>query len=164
MDWPTAIMCGALGGCVIEAIAFYGNVAAWQAERRELLARPQEDSPLPTLRARIDIPADSLVFLTRLALGAIAGALFHSQIIGMTAAVAVGASAPGLLRQLGTTRPVQEAVQEPQPGEPAVRQGPAPEATSAPTVSATLGPPAVLPATLGPPTVLPATPGEVPAE
>jgi hypothetical protein len=140
-------MCGALGGCVIEAIAFYGNVSAWQAERRELLARPQPDRPLPTLRARIDLPADSLVFLTRLALGAIAGALFHSQIIGMTAAVAVGASAPGLLRQLGTTRPVQEAVQEPQPGEPATtpQRQPAPAADP-------------------PPALLPPTPGEVPAE
>ncbi|MFF4199695.1 hypothetical protein ACFYZ8_03050 [Streptomyces sp. NPDC001668] len=140
-------MCGALGGCVIEAIAFYGNVSAWQAERRELLAQPQEGRPLPTLRARIDIPADSLVFLTRLALGAIAGALFHSQIIGMTAAVAVGASAPGLLRQLGTTRPVQEAVQEPQPADP---------------VTAPQRPPG--PTTATPPVLLPPTPGEVPAE
>ncbi|MFE3852777.1 hypothetical protein ACFXPN_16755 [Streptomyces griseorubiginosus] len=158
MDWPTAIMCGALGGCVIEAIAFYGNVSAWQAERRELLAGPREDRPLPTLRARIDIPADSLVFLTRLALGALAGALFHSQVIGMTAAVAVGASAPGLLRQLGATRLVQEAVREPEPAQEtatmAQRQPPpAPEQT-----------PTQAPAPDAPGVLLPPVPGEVPAE
>ncbi|MFJ9004090.1 hypothetical protein [Streptomyces canus] len=156
MDWPTAIMCGALGGCVIEAIAFYGNVSAWQAERRELLARPREDRPLPTLRARIDIPADSLVLLTRLALGALAGALFHSQVIGMTAAVAVGASAPGLLRQLGTTRTVQEAVREPEPARettPTAQRPPPPGPAPAPTP---------VPDTPG--ALLPPVPGEVPAE
>ncbi|MEU6256344.1 hypothetical protein [Streptomyces sp. NPDC047043] len=131
MDWRTAIMCGVLGGFVIEAIAFYGQVSAWQAARREALARRRKKKRLPSLSEHVDVPADSLVALTRLALGGLAGALFHSQIIGMTAAVAVGASAPALLRQLGAVRQVQAAFQEPQslesrpqPLAPAAAEGP----------------------------------------
>ena len=47
------------------------------------------------------VSSDSLVFLTRLALGAVAGFIFRGQVDGATAAVAVGASAPALLKQLG---------------------------------------------------------------
>ncbi|KPI15730.1 hypothetical protein OK074_2175 [Actinobacteria bacterium OK074] len=111
MDWPTAILCGAIGGCVIEAIVFYGRVSMWQAARRR--AAEKRRKRLPPLRDYIDVPADSLVALTRLVLGATAGWLFHTQIIGVYAAVAVGASAPALLRQLGTVRQVQDVVHGP---------------------------------------------------
>ncbi|WP_406352095.1 hypothetical protein [Streptomyces sp. NBC_00658] len=113
MDWPTAMVCGAIGGCLIEAIVFYGRVSEWRTARHEARARARRRKRLPSLREHVDLPADSLVALTRLALGGIAGGLFHSQVIGMMAAVAVGASAPALLQQLGATRQVQEALQEP---------------------------------------------------
>lgn len=113
VDWPTAMVCGAIGGCLIEAIVFYGRVSEWRTARHEARARAKRRKRLPSLREHVDLPADSLVALTRLALGGIAGGLFHSQVIGMMAAVAVGASAPALLQQLGATRQVQEALQEP---------------------------------------------------
>lgn len=148
MDWPTAMVCGAIGGCLIEAIVFYGRVSEWRTARHEARARARARARrrkrLPSLREHVDLPADSLVALTRLALGGIAGGLFHSQVIGMMAAVAVGASAPALLQQLGATRQVQEALQEPGAAE------------SAPPRPASIGDGLVL-------GVAPA-PGEVPAE
>ena len=56
---------------------------------------------MPKLALDVGVPADSLVFSTRLALGAVAGFIFRGQVDGATAAVAVGASAPALLKQLG---------------------------------------------------------------
>lgn len=164
-------MCGALGGLVIQAIAFYGNIAAWQAARRAALARPRRRKPLPSLREHVDLPADSLVALTRLGLGALAGALFHTQIIGMTAAVAVGASAPALLRQLGALPQVQQGFQEPQPGEPRPAP-PSPTTTEGPSPRPTaVESPSLRPAAVESPSLRPATaegpslaPGEVPAE
>jgi hypothetical protein len=56
----------------------------------------------------MDVKADALVLLTRFFLGATGGAVFHSQIVGTTAAIAIGASAPALLAQFGKTS-VREA-------------------------------------------------------
>jgi len=100
MGWLSITVLGACGGAVVQALVFTGNVQEWQYARRK--ARERRRRQLPRLTQFVDLPADTAVFATRLALGALAGFLFHSQVTGATAAVAVGASAPALLRQLGT--------------------------------------------------------------
>jgi hypothetical protein len=109
LDWVTAAAFGAAGGVVIEAISMWENLTRWQEARRK--ARATHHRPLPKLTGYIDPLADTLVALTRLVLGAAAGGLLHVQITGSIAAIAVGTSAPAILRQLGTARTVEEAVQ-----------------------------------------------------
>jgi hypothetical protein len=70
---------------------------------------------LPRLRRFIDLPVVATVALTRLLLGAAAGWVFHDQLVGFSAAIAVGASGPAILQQLGAFQPVREAVQGPEP-------------------------------------------------
>ncbi|MGP3984699.1 hypothetical protein [Streptomyces sp. KR80] len=115
MDWPTAIVYGAMGGAIVEAVVFYGRISTWQAVRHRVLAKGK--GRLPPLRRYVDLPSDLLAAVTRLLLGAGAGWLFHSQITGVYAAVAVGASAPALLRQLGATRSLRGVVEGTSPGE-----------------------------------------------
>lgn len=102
MDWLAITALGACGGAVVQVIDLAVCARDWRKARHEALLGRK--TPLPKLAAYVDVPADSLVFLTRLALGAIAGFIFHAQVAGATAAVAVGASAPALLRQLGGLR------------------------------------------------------------
>jgi hypothetical protein len=109
MDWLTAAWLGGAGGALVEAIALHGYLTNWQEARRR--GRHDKDAELPTLDQFIDIPADTLVAITRLVLGAAAGLVFHTQINGVAAAVAVGAAAPALLQQLGTFRAIRDAVQ-----------------------------------------------------
>lgn len=101
MNWLTALALGACGGALVQAIAFFGAVQTWQVSRQRALARGRSPKPL---RKVVDPPADLLVLLTRLGLGGVAGILFHAQITGAVAAIAVGASAPALLRQLGAVQ------------------------------------------------------------
>ncbi|MFD7999461.1 hypothetical protein [Streptomyces mirabilis] len=110
MQWTTCITCGALGGLVVEIVVFYGRIAAWQAARHRALSRNQTRDQLPPLGKYIDAPSDALAALTRLSLGASAGWIFSPQLTGAFAAVAVGASAPALLRQLGSAKTVQAAI------------------------------------------------------
>ncbi len=65
---------------------------------------------MPPLRRYIDLPADITAGLSRIALGALTGWLLHSQISGLYAAVAAGASAPALIRQMGSLTTVQNAI------------------------------------------------------
>ncbi|WP_052434311.1 hypothetical protein [Streptacidiphilus melanogenes] len=109
MDWFHGAAYGAVGGALIEALVFNGRVLAWQAARRQ--ARESRRRKLPPLRAYVDPPADVAAALSRVLLGAVVGWLLRSQITGLYAAVAAGASAPALLRQLGSFRTVQEVVQ-----------------------------------------------------
>ena len=108
MNWPTVILLGACGGLIVQAVTFSANVNAWQAARREALGKRLQGkhSSMPKLTFFVDPAADVLVLLTRLGLGAGAGALFHAQVTGATAAVAVGATAPALLRQFGAARTI----------------------------------------------------------
>ena len=99
MDWLVVTALGACGGAIVQLIDLAVSAKEWQKARRE--ARIRRESLMPKLAVYVDVPADSLVFLTRLALGAVAGFIFRGQIDGATAAVAVGASAPALLKQLG---------------------------------------------------------------
>jgi hypothetical protein len=101
MQWLAACALGACGGVIVEVIQAWGDLVEWQHARRAAW-RHRWRLPLPA--HYIDVPARALVLATRLALGALAGLIFHAQITGSVAAIAVGASAPALLEQLGRGR------------------------------------------------------------
>ncbi|MFD0392401.1 hypothetical protein ACFQ3Z_04635 [Streptomyces nogalater] len=99
---------GAGGGLVVEAVVTFGRLHAWQQARHAARATAEV---LPRLGAYIDLPADSLAALFRVVLGCAAGWLLHAELDGMVAAVAVGASAPAVLAQMGSVTTVTEALQ-----------------------------------------------------
>lgn len=115
MDLLTVTLLGACGGAIVQLIDLAAAAKAWQDARHQ--ARRKRRSPLPSLADYIDLPADSLVFLTRLAMGALAGLVFHAHVDSIPAAVAVGASAPAVFRQLGSFRKVGDALEEGTGGE-----------------------------------------------
>lgn len=103
MDWLLAMTYGAIGGAVVEAVVSSDRILAWNAARHQALAhRPA--TAVPAVTAYLDPLSDVAAGLTRILLGAVAGALFHSQVTGAYAAIAVGCSAPTVLRQLGSAR------------------------------------------------------------
>ncbi|MGI5404995.1 hypothetical protein ACQEVG_37200 [Streptomyces sp. CA-135486] len=110
MEWTASVTYGALGGFVVEIVVFYGRIAAWQTARHRALAKNRRRDKLPRLDKYIDPPSDVLAALTRVSLGAGAGWLFAPQLTGALATVAVGASAPALLRQLGSARTLQGVI------------------------------------------------------
>ncbi|WP_031069287.1 hypothetical protein [Streptomyces sp. NRRL WC-3742] len=111
MDWAQAAGYGAVGGALVELVIVNGRLLAWQAARHR--ARDERKRRLPPLRHYIDPTADLAAALSRIALGALTGWLLHSQVTGLYAAVAAGASAPALIRQLGTFGSVQDVVRGP---------------------------------------------------
>ena len=102
MDWQTITGLGACGGALVTVVAFSADVTSWQRARR--MARIKGER-LPSLAGFVDLPADSLSLVTRMALGALAGLLFRAQVSGAQAAIAVGAAAPALLTQFVTDHP-----------------------------------------------------------
>jgi hypothetical protein len=102
VDVCLAVGLGAIGGAVAEAVHGCGNLFAWQKARHTALLRNRQP---PALTKYIDPLSDVLVAVTRLLMGAGAGWVFHDQVTGVTAAIAVGASAPALLAQVGAGRP-----------------------------------------------------------
>jgi hypothetical protein len=104
----TATLLGASGGLLVLLIFWHGCLTRWREARRQ--ARQQQEPTAPRLGAFVDVWPDVLAGLTQVVLGAAAGALFHQQIVGVAAAVAVGAAAPSLLQQLGNSRSVKDAV------------------------------------------------------
>jgi len=125
MEWSMSITYGALGGLVVEIVVFYGRIATWQAARHRALSRNRRRDKLPRFDKYIDPPSDALAALTRVSLGAGAGWLFSGQLTGALATVAVGASAPALLRQFGSARTLQAAIAgtQPEPAAPAATAG-----------------------------------------
>lgn len=103
MDWLLAMTYGAIGGAVVEAVVSSDRVLAWNAARHQALAHTPA-TPVPTLTAYLDPLSDVAAGVTRIMLGAVAGWLFHSQVTGAYAAIAVGCAAPTVLRQLGSAR------------------------------------------------------------
>ncbi|MFD0567979.1 hypothetical protein ACFQ0T_00120 [Kitasatospora gansuensis] len=101
MNWVHAAGYGAVGGLLVELLVLNGRLQSWQAARR--LAR-EGRRKLPTFRKYVDVPADLAAALSRVLLGALTGWLLHPQISGLYAAVAAGASAPALIRQMGSFR------------------------------------------------------------
>jgi hypothetical protein len=103
VDWLLAMTYGAIGGAVVEAVVSSDRVLAWNAARHQALAHTPA-IPVPALTAYLDPLSDVAAGVTRILLGAVAGWLFHSQVTGAYAAIAVGCSAPTVLRQLGSAR------------------------------------------------------------
>jgi hypothetical protein len=101
MDWVVAGTLGMIGGGVVELVAVWGNLTAWQRARRVARRRGRR---LPPVTRYVDPAADALVAVTRLVLGAAAALVLHSQVSGAATAIAVGAAAPALLAQLGAAR------------------------------------------------------------
>jgi hypothetical protein len=104
-----AIALGATGGFVVEFVSMWGYLTNWQSARRDHLRRGKK--PLPKLGHYVDIPADGLVAITRILMGAAAGWAFYPQAAGPLAAIAVGAAAPALLRQFKGARTIDGAMQ-----------------------------------------------------
>lgn len=108
LSWAEGALYGAGGGLVVEAVVTFGRLHAWQQARHA--ARVATEA-LPQLGTYIDPPADSLAALFRIVLGGAAGWLLHGELAGVFAAVAVGASAPAVLAQMGSATTVTEALQ-----------------------------------------------------
>jgi hypothetical protein len=101
VDVGMAVGLGAIGGAIAEAVDRWADLTDWQRARHA--ARLNQETP-PALTKYIDWTADGLVALTRLAMGAFVGWLFHNEVSGVSAAIAVGATAPALLAQVGAAR------------------------------------------------------------
>jgi hypothetical protein len=108
---------GACGGALVQVLDLCSKLADWQRERHEARASKGIHAASP-LSEVLDPLSDTLVLLTRIILGAAAALLFHAQVSGSTAAVAIGAAAPALLRQLGELRPAVNLDANPVPQRP----------------------------------------------
>lgn len=124
MNWMAAAGLGMAGGAIIEAVNIRDHLTAWQRARHT--ARLSGQQPLPRLANYVDPPADALAALTHLLLGGLAGLLLHSQISGTVGAIAVGAAAPALFRQLATPGGYLTAAGGDAPAPPGQLTGPAP--------------------------------------
>ncbi|MFD8479417.1 hypothetical protein [Kitasatospora sp. NPDC059673] len=100
---------------MVELVVANGRLLAWQAARHR--ARQERRRRMPPLRHYVDFSADLAAGLSRIALGAVTGWLLHSQITGLYAAVAAGASAPALLRQIGSFTSAQAVTRGEEPPE-----------------------------------------------
>lgn len=108
LDWPIALAAGGGGGVIVEVVVFLQNIDSWRDARRR--ARISAGSALPPISDHIDTVPDGLAAVTRMVIGAALGVVFHTQITGLWAAVAIGASGPALVRRMGSMRSVQEAI------------------------------------------------------
>lgn len=111
---------GGAGGGLIEVLLFHSKALEWRSARQALAASTQEvESQAYLFSKYFDWKANGLITLTRVVLGAAAGALFTmaGQISGVYGAVVVGAAAPALLAQLGQSQAVQHAVGDQKPRE-----------------------------------------------
>lgn len=103
MQWLTACVLGACGGAIVEFIEVWGDLAEWRQARQAAWHR-HGGSRLPSPADFVDVSKHGLLLASRLILGVTAGAIFHAQVTGSVAAIAVGATAPALLEQLGRGR------------------------------------------------------------
>ncbi|MGI5473026.1 hypothetical protein [Streptomyces sp. CA-132043] len=108
LSWAEGALYGAGGGLIVEAVVTFGRLHAWQQARHA--ARVATEA-LPQLSTYIDPPADALAALFRIVLGGAAGWLLHGELAGVYAAIAVGASAPAVLAQMGSATTMAEALQ-----------------------------------------------------
>jgi hypothetical protein len=106
VQWLTACALGVGGGVIIEAVQVWGELVTWVQARRVARHPARRKRRLPRLADYVDCPAHALLLPTRCVLGGAAGLVFHAQVTGWVAAIAVGASAPALLEQLGRGRMV----------------------------------------------------------
>jgi hypothetical protein len=85
---------GGLGGFIVSFLGLWKDASAYRETRRAYRNARKEP---PGLSALIDLGADSLVLLTRVGLGALAGAVFRDQVVTV---ISVGAAAPALFKDL----------------------------------------------------------------
>lgn len=111
MTWQLGVLYGAIGGGLVELVVLAGKLTRWQSDRDKALPRGK---PLRSWRKYVDLQTTVAVGVVRMTLGAIGGALFHSQVLSALAAVAVGASAPALLKQFSTNRSIGEITEQEQ--------------------------------------------------
>ena len=115
MLWWQFALLGTSGGVLVEVLAAFRCVVAWQGARRN------RDGTLkripPKLGRYVDVPAHAIMLPARAALGAAAATLFGmtGQVTGPYGAVAFGCAAPVLLAQLGLIPQVERAVNRDQP-------------------------------------------------
>jgi len=98
--WKFALL-GAGGGGLIEMVAFYNRLSAWQAARRTQSGMTRRHPP--SFRSYIDVGPVIAIVVTRLVLGALTALAFRTsnQATGGYAALTMGAAAPAFLAQLG---------------------------------------------------------------
>jgi hypothetical protein len=110
MPWWQFALLGAGGGAIVEVLAVFRCVAAWQD------ARQNRDGTIrlvpPVLRRYVDVPAHAIMLPARVVLGTAAAVLFGvtGQVTGPYGAVAIGCAAPVLLAQLGSIPQIAKAV------------------------------------------------------
>jgi hypothetical protein len=110
MPWWQFALLGAVGGAIVEVLAIFRCVAAWQDARRN------RDGTIklfpPGLRRYVDVPAHAIMLPARAVLGTAAAVLcgVTGQVTGPYGAVAIGCAAPVLLAQLGSLPQVARAV------------------------------------------------------
>jgi hypothetical protein len=107
--WAIAALYGACGGVIVSALALATDIRAWDEARRRRLRRGNKD--LPGLGEFTDLHADLLVLLTRVILGAAAGALFDNEVV---AAIGFGAAATPLLSQLVSNPSYEPEAEQPE--------------------------------------------------
>lgn len=110
MPWWQFALLGAGGGAIVEVLAVFRCVAAWQDARRN------RDGTIkrvpPRLRRYVDTPAHAIMLPTRVVLGTAAAVLcgVTGQVTGPYGAVTIGCAAPVLLAQLGSVPQIAKAV------------------------------------------------------
>jgi hypothetical protein len=110
MPWWQFALLGAGGGAIVEVLAAFRCVAAWQDARRDRNGTIKHVPP--KLRRYVDIPAHAIMLPARVALGTAAAVLFGvtGQVTGPYGAVAIGCAAPVLLAQLGSVPQIAKVV------------------------------------------------------
>jgi hypothetical protein len=128
MPWWKFALLGAGGGVVVEALAVFRWVAAWQDARRGNNGALRR--ALPKLGRYVDFPAHAVMLPARAALGAVAAVLFGltGQVTGPYGALAFGCAAPVLLARVGLIPQVSKAVDIPAEKAMSAAKGP-PSAT-----------------------------------
>jgi hypothetical protein len=108
--WLAAACYGAGGGFIVSAVAFCADIFAWQDECHR--RRRKRITPSSRLAEFVSPKADTIVLFTRIGAGGIAGYVFHGEVVGGIAAIAVGAAAPALLAGFGK-RAFPDMISEP---------------------------------------------------
>jgi hypothetical protein len=113
MSWWEFALLGAGGGVIVEVLAVFRWVAAWQDARRGSSGALRRK--LPKLREYVDFPAHGIMLPARAGLGAVAAVLFGltGQVTGPYGALAFGCAAPVLLARVGLIPQVSKAVDAP---------------------------------------------------
>jgi hypothetical protein len=107
--WQFALL-GAGGGVIVETLAVFRYLAAWQRARKDesgvMLEKP------PRLRTYLDVLAHPVLLVMRALLGAMSASIFAAsgELKGPYVAIALGFCGPKMLERLGEIPQIREAV------------------------------------------------------